>query len=303
MPLKKALARKSEFIAAFIPLPAILLGVLAMVRHQVSPVLWGQQVAAAVLFTMILWVSHAAVLRVPRAAWAAALVLPLFAVFAFPAAGGARRWIDLGLLNVNAAMLTLPALLMVLSGMERPLPALLLAAAALCLQPDLSQLTALTFGALPILFHPRRKPLLSSVVLALLLGLCFLCAARPVSLEPLDYCEGVLDLLDGVSPALYAAGALSLILIPLFFLFYFVCQGSAALLSLAAYYAAAILLGVTGVYPTPFMGFGLSPIAGYFLALLLLRALHTDHGAARLVLYANRMVKCHQQHPERSDRP
>lgn len=275
-------ARRADRFAPCLILPAVLLGVLAMVLSGVSPVLWGQQIAASALFALLLLIPRSAFVRVPRAILASALLALLYAAFLFPGAGGAQRWIDLGILNVNAAMLAVPALLVLLCAMERPLAPLLLAAAALCLQPDLSQLAALSLGALPVIFRKREKPLLRAGVIVLLMALCVLCAVKPVALEPVDTSEGILFMLGGVSPLLLAAGAASLALIPLFFLLRFRREGSPALLCLCFYYAAILLFGLSGQYPVPFMGVGLSPIAGYFLALLLLRA---------LVSHANPMVK------------
>lgn len=303
MQRNETIAHLANCFAPLIVLPAIYLGAFAMIFGGVSPVLWGQQLAASVLFTMLLFIPHSAVTRVPRKVQALLFLAALFAALLFPGAGGAKRWLDLGPLNVNAAMLVVPALLVLLCAMEHPLAALLLAAAALCLQPDLSQLAALLLGALPIVFRKREKPLLCAGVIALLLALCALCAMKPVSLEPVDYCEGALFMLGDFSPLLLAAGAAALVLIPLFFLLYFRASGFTAQLCLSAYYAAAILFGLSGQYPMTFMGFGISPIAGYFLALLLLRALHTDYEYDRLVSYANRMVKSHQHQSERSVRP
>ena len=50
-------------------------------------------------------------------------------------AGGAKRWVNLVVFNVNAAMLVLPALLVLLDGM-RHVWLLLFASAVLCIQPD-----------------------------------------------------------------------------------------------------------------------------------------------------------------------
>jgi hypothetical protein len=85
-------------------------------------------------------------------------------------------------------------------------------------------------------------------------------------LEPAPYCEGVLVMLGGQSALLLPVGAISLAIIPGFWIWRFWKEKRMWMLSLAVYYAVTILFGLTGEYPMPFMGFGLSPILGCALA-------------------------------------
>lgn len=63
-------------------------------------------------------------------------------------------------------------------------------------------------------------------------------------------------------------GVAALALIPGHFLYQFMKNRSTTMLGLTIYYAVTILFSLTGEYPVPFMGYGLSPIAGYWLALI-----------------------------------
>lgn len=250
-------------------LPAVALGVPAMIAGGVSPALWGQQIAAFVVFSLLLALLSRCALRLPSGAAACLCLAALYAALFFPAVGGVRRWLDLGLYHVNAAMLVLPALLWLLAGMDRPYPALIAAAAALCLQPDFSQLTALVLGTLPILWRKREHGYRFAAVLLILFALAVRCYAVPTALEPAAHSEGILAMLGGLSPVMRPAGWLALALIPGSFAIRFARGGETGALCLAAYYAAVLFFSLTGKYPVPFMGFGLSPIAGYALAGLL----------------------------------
>lgn len=77
---------------------------------------------------------------------------------------------------------------------------------------------------------------------------------------------GVLAMLGEISPVLMAAGVLSLALIPAFWMVGFRRKRNIQMLSLAIYYAVITFFAMSGAYPMPLMGFGLSPIAGYWLA-------------------------------------
>ena len=138
-------------------------------------------------------------------------------------------------------------------------------AAVLCVQPDFSQLTAFSLSILPILWLRRHHVgwLMASLIF---LGACLIrCAGMPVELEPAAYCEGILAMLHNFSPLMQVIGWLALALIPICFLVRFFRRKEVGKLCLAIYYAVVILFSITGEYPVPFMGFGLSPIAGYWL--------------------------------------
>lgn len=204
-------------------LPAVLLGVLAMVRGGVSPVLWGQQLAAFVVFAALAEPLRRALGRIPDEILSMMLVIPLAAALFGPEAGGARRWIDLGVLNVNAAQLVLPALLVVLCRVKCPYPFMLGACVVLCAQPSFLQLIAFAAASLPILYKKGKR---WGIACAALMGvLVLLCARMPVQLEPVPYCEGILTMLGSVSPLLQAVGWAALAAVPLLCLVRFFPQG------------------------------------------------------------------------------
>ena len=260
--LKKA--RRSAALDAAMIFPAVLLGLLAMIAEGVSAALWMQQAAAFVIFTMLGLISRS-VQRKHILIWVSVCAAALSATLFFPSVGGARRWLDLGIFNVNAGMLLLPSLLVMLGGLKCMYPALMIIAAVLCVQPDFSQLTAFSLGILPVLWLRRNHVgwLMASLIF---LGACLIrCAGIPVELEPAAYCEGILAMLHNLSPLMQVIGWLALSLIPICFLVRFFRRREAGELCLAIYYAVVILFSVTGEYPVPFMGFGLSPIVGYWL--------------------------------------
>ena len=262
-------ARGSHCVVyALVIFPSVALGIFAMLCSGLPVTLWGQQAAAYVVFPLTAVLLSRFSQKLPSAVWVGILLMLLAASLFGVEAGGARRWLDLGLLSVNAAMLVLPALLVLLSGMACPYPALICAAAVLSLQPEFSQMTALFAAALPLFWRTRRNLRWSIPTLLVLAGLMIRCACAPVSLESVAHSDGMLSLLGSMSPVLLAAGCLSLVLIPAFFAYRFAKTGNTHMLSLALY--AAALLAFVGKYPVPFMGFGLSPIAGYWLAYLLI---------------------------------
>lgn len=254
---------------ALLILPAVLLGVLTMASGGVSPVLWGQQLAAWLVFALLAYVLQRAAGRISDEAWSVLLLLPLVSALTGDGLDGVKRWLDLGIFQINAGLLVLPALLLVLHRLSAPFPMLLAAAAILSFQPDLSQLTAFIAAVLPILWRHRGKRFWVLGSILVLFALEIRCLCSPVMLEPAAYCEGILTMLRGISPLLPIAGFVSLAAIPSFFAFGFLKNRRPYLLSLSVYYAVSLLFTLSGNDPVLFMGFGLSPIAGYFLVLLL----------------------------------
>ena len=250
-------------------MPAVLLGIAAMIFGGVSPMLWGQQTAALILVLLLTALARSAWWKIPAVVWAGVLLLILAAALFGPEAGGARRWVRIGPFSVNAAMLVLPSLLALLGEMACFYPLLLCAAVIVSIQPDASQMTALAAAAIPLLWRGRKNKgwtLLSAAALALLI---IHCLRMPLAVESVPYSEGVLAMLGGISPLLAAAGCAALALVPAFWSWRFCRERKIWQLSLAVYEAVMILFGLTGQYPVPFMGFGLSPIVGYGLFCLL----------------------------------
>ena len=246
-------------------LPAVFLGVLAMILGDVSPAVWGQQAAAWMLLALLVSPVRRAARRIPDRIWCVALVLFLALTLLGQEVEGARRWVNLGVFHVNAAQLTLPALLVVLCRVRCPYPALLGAAAIMSVQPDLAALAAFAAAAVPILWQRERKMWgVGSALVFAALVIC--CAGKPIQIEAVPYCEGILDMLAGMSSLLWLAGWAALAAVPVFFAYRFARRRERHMLSLALYYAVSMLLVLSGEQPVMFMGFGLSPIAGYYLA-------------------------------------
>ena len=133
-------------------------------------------------------------------------------------------------------------------------------------QPSVMRIPQPVMAAL-LLFWLRRKDRFWALFsLAALAALLVVCAFSPVTLEPLSYSEGILFMLGGLSPLLCAAGWLALAAIPVCGMYAFLRRGALPSLCAAVYYGVLLLFVLTGAYPVPFMGFGLSPIAGYYLA-------------------------------------
>lgn len=263
------------FIGALTILPAVALGMAAMICGGISPVLWGQQAAAWAVFALLTWLAHRRPVRISAEVLSIFLLIFLAVTLLGQEAGGARRWVNLVVFHANAAHLVLPALIVISYSLKKPCVSLLSAALILSFQPDLSQLTALSAAAIPVLLRQGKKQRWISL---LILGVFLIrCMNMPTTLEPEPYSEGILTMLADVSYLFRVIGWAALMAVPVCGLVQFYKKGTAQMLSLAVYYAVSLVFALSGEYPVLFMGFGLSPIAGYYLAQVCCFVLEKKH--------------------------
>ena len=139
----------------------------------------------------------------------------------------------------------------------------------LCMQPDASQLLAFALPVLALLiggdFHKALKWSVSGILVLLTL----LSWLRPEPLVPVSYTEGILTLLRKQSVLLYIAGILSLLPVPAGLVIRGIRENRKCWTDIGLYYAMMSIAAFSGRFPVPFMGYGASPILGYFLMIWL----------------------------------
>lgn len=209
-----------------------------------------------------------------------ALPVGLLATFLGPTLDGVHRWVALGPLHLNVAMLLLPPALVALAlpDRERLTPWLAVFAALILLvaQPDASQATTLAAAAALIAARTVRPMMIrigligGAVVLALASWL------RPDPLKPVAEVEGILGLAYSLSPAV-AALALLLLVAAAATPVITTRHGAPSVKRAGAALAVGLLLWSTipflGAFPVPLAGMGMSPILGAWLGVGLLAAI------------------------------
>ena len=87
------------------------------------------------------------------------------------------------------------------------------------------------------------------------------------SLPPVNYSEGILIMMGELSSGLYFLGIVTLFLIPVSFFARF-SKHKYLHISIVLYYWGISLSAFWGNFPVPVIGYGISPIIGYFIVLL-----------------------------------
>lgn len=264
----------------------------------------GGWICAASGVPMALWVRNLAAWLVGAlAAWALARtsggrlfpvvagagILALAATLFSSGQLGVHRWIGLGPLAVNAAMLTLPAAVVALGALVRQTSwwwALALAGLVLLvLQPDASQATALGAALAWLATKAERSSLLRAAVLA---GVVLLVAGawlRPDPLRPAPEVEEILRLAYAVSPALAGPALASLILFSLapgWLARDRTADEKLAGGALSLYLLVCAAMPFLGAFPVPLVGIGVSPVLGSWLGVGVLAVLSRAKAKAAL---------------------
>jgi hypothetical protein len=260
-------------------LVAVLVGAVVCARSGVPMGLWARNLAA--------WAAGgvaAAGLARFAGVWmlrAVAVATPLLLAATLMAEGQdhVHRWLEVGPLNVNAAMVTLPAFIVAVTVLADRAAwwwiTALICLGVLVAQPDASQATALAVAMCVVLPGVRQGSARTRWMAALsAIALAALSWTRPDRLAPVAEVENVIKLAQAVSPWLMALSILALAAFtatPLIT----ASIGSRgaprlAALALSALFAAWSLARVFGPYPVPLLGVGLSPILGAWLGVGLL---------------------------------
>ncbi|HEX6084355.1 MAG TPA: hypothetical protein VF266_07505 [Thermoanaerobaculia bacterium] len=274
----------SLLIFAIASLTAVASGCVAMAQSGVAPsswlrsvVAWGAGAGLAALLARYGKPRGAAIGAVALAT--AALIATLFA----PAVDGVHRWLDLGPLQINAAALFLPAMIVGLAaiGIARPmaLVSACIAATVLLVQPDASQLTAFAIAASVLIVRSGLATRWKA--LALVIAAVFAIAGwtRPDPLQPVAEVEQIFAMCLAVSPFLALLAGLALAATAAAPLAHSSSDGAIAL---CAYFLAVSIAPFFGWFPVPLVGLGMSFPAGFWLGMGLLLGQPGSVAASRI---------------------
>lgn len=263
----------------FTPFPALIVGALVMRQHDVPSSRWGLNLIGGVLSAAICAVflarSRAAMSKTAASISACLAAGALAATFAMAGSMGVHRWIQIGPLTVHAGAVCLPVLIVALGALDAfggklrwgPMLLAMTVAMLLLLQPDAAQATAFAGAAFTLLIaneQRARAAWAAALVIAVLAAWTW---TRLDPLPPVPYVEGIVGLARQSGPAWMVASIAALAVLPLpFFISPLSCH-SAVARALGVYLCICILAPLFGHFPVPLVGFGLSPIVGYFGAL------------------------------------
>jgi len=266
------------------PLPALVVGVLIMRRSGVSSSVVAQQLAAGLILTIICFVvclrrrrtlnvTPPASTVIAAAAPVVLLVLTLFS----RGMDGVRRWVSAGPVQLHAGFVALPVLIILAGALARSGSSrarwiadagIVIAAATLAFQPDASQAVAFAAAVVVMVLQRSHASRIDWIAAVVCVGSSILALSRRDPLEPVPHVEGIVHLAARSGSAWLATSIVALMLLPLPFVLNWVKhRDHHEGMALAVYFVTVCVAALVAPFPVPVLGFGLSPVLGYFFAL------------------------------------
>jgi cell division protein FtsW (lipid II flippase) len=269
------------------PVPAVLVGAIVMRHYGIAAYIWGQNIGAS----LVCIVSGAFFCRKPWSmlqgklygvAMTLGAAISLALTFCGPGLDGVHRWLVLGSVRIHPASVALPLFIIgqrtLQRGDNKRVSWLMgfTTSTILLLQPDAGEATGFALAAAP-LFLSRPVDCASKwdwFGAVLLFGLAGATWFRADPLGAVPHVEGIVGLAAQLARVMEVAAILSLMLMLLPFAMIWKrfpnSETSAAALALGLYFLEISLATFSGRFPVPLLGYGVSPILGYYAALTLL---------------------------------
>ena len=270
MPLRK-------LITFALTIPSIAIGVLAMYQNHVPVAIWGQNIGCLVLMSVISLLmitckfnntgNRYNQLLLPAA------IIALMLTFANQGMEGVHRWISIGAVKLNVAMIVLPMILLELyqvlkiRGLTYAGVSAFIILLVLFFQPDASQLTGFAIPVMIMLSLNTRSKKIRFLITGVSVLFIVLSWIRLDHLPPVNYVERILMMVADMGGIWLVLGIISLAILPAPFILLPPKNAVSVSRYIGCYYIVILLSTLFGNFPVPLMGYGISPIVGYYLSL------------------------------------
>ncbi|QKE75124.1 cell division protein [Arthrobacter citreus] len=270
-------SKKINLLPLVLTIPAMIIGVIAMINNHVSPSIYGQNIVISIVGGII---SFLVLLRGPKTLKNKTNIIVITCIFillllTFFDGGlqGVHRWLAIGPVRINIAFAFVPLLIIHLSNLMKSkaiwitFSFILFFTPLLYFQPDASQLTAFTIAISILLLGVKKHKKTQLLLFIIFILLIVYSWSHLDKLAPVSYVEDILSLVKDMGIGLLVIAIISLLI--LLMPFFFIPPTNAKLLSfsLGTYLAICILSSFFGNFPVPIIGYGTSPFIGYFIAM------------------------------------
>lgn len=200
-------------------------------------------------------------------------VMLLFFTFFDSGIQGIHRWVTVGPAKFYISSIVLPGIIIGLWELLQKNKWWLTYCIAflmnilLSLQPDASQLTAFTLPMIILLFLRSDKVILKRFCTAFLTSFIIYLWINLDSLPPVVYVENIIQLAGSLGLLWAVFGIGSLLLLPIPFIFFSPTGFKDISICLGIYFITVLASTQFGNFPVPLMGYGISPIIGYFISI------------------------------------
>lgn len=271
--MREKYSQRIIYPVIFILIPCIL-GIIGMVSKEVSVAIWIQNLLIIFLSTFVCIFVLKYNLKFNYKIILFVSIFSLGSTFLGPDIDGVHRWLRLPIFTLNIAAIVIPITIVAIyrlieeENFAISVLGIIVVAFLLYLQPDASQLLAFSLPMIILLLKSNISQIIKGIFSVILFFLTFKSWFCLDTLQPVNYTEGILTMLNDLSVLLYIIGIIVLFWIPVYFLISSINKNRNICIGITLYYWLMILSTFMGNFPVPFMGYGISPILGYYIFLI-----------------------------------
>jgi hypothetical protein len=259
-------------------IPSIIIGVLAMYISKVPIAIFVQNIfyfilAGIISYFILLKKSKAKNNACINATTIIVAVILLFLTFISSGIEGVHRWVSVGPIRFYVAAIVIPVIiielwkLLQIRGWWFSATITIVISILLTLQPDASMLTAFTIPMILLLWNKININIFRSCIVVLLSALIIISWVFLDKLPPVSYVENIISLVANMGIIWLSLGVVSLAILPLPFIFFSPKKYKLLSVSIGMYFIIILTSTLFGNFPVPLMGYGVSPITGYFISI------------------------------------
>ena len=272
--MKKSLLK---YIPTIIAAPAIIIGAVAMHINNVPISIYMQNILCLIILGLIsyiaIWKDCKFNKNTPIIFTIISVIL-LLLTFINPGIEGVHRWVSIGPISLYASSIVLPIIIINLwkivdkknNNLCISLISVIGISIILALQPDASMITAFAIPMI-ILFWNNSNNIFRIFIIVFLSGLTIFSWIFLDGIAPVSYVEGIIELVKNMGMIWFVFGIATLVILPLPFILFPVKEYKLLSLCIGIYFYIILVSTIFGNFPVPLMGYGVSPIIGYFISI------------------------------------
>jgi cell division protein FtsW (lipid II flippase) len=270
--------RLLNFIPLLMAVPSIIIGVIAMYTNKVPIAIFGQNMFYLVMCGTISYFILTRKSKIKNnsstnTTTIVVAVILLSLTFIGSGIEGVHRWVSVGPIKFYVAVIVLPIIIIELWKLLQiknwwfSAAITIVISILITLQPDASMLTAFAIPMIMLLWYKSNNNIFRSCIVVLLSALIIISWVFLDGLSPVSYVENIVGLVANMGIIWLSLGIISLAILPLPFIFFSPPKYKLLSVSLGMYFIIILISTLFGNFPVPLMGYGVSPIIGYFISI------------------------------------
>ncbi len=263
-----------KYIPFITMLPAIIIGAVAMKLNNIPTSIYIQNILCFVILGVVYLCKKVSTKFIKQNPLVFIIISIVVLVFTFISSGleGVHRWVSVGPIQLYISVIVMPIIIINLWSLLQEGKIMIAMISIMCvsviltLQPDASIMTAFSVSSI-ILTWNKIKNFFRFLITVFLGGLTVVTWIFLDELEPVAYVEGIFKLVIDMGIIGLILGVISLAVLIIPFLIFPPKKNKIVSICFGIYFIIILISNVFGNFPVPLMGYGISPIIGYFISI------------------------------------